>query len=131
MTSGPEEETMLQSIGTIVLFFKDAERAREWYEGLGFSYVRGYEGMHWFRIGDTEIMIHPSDKVSGGNDPAIHVHVSDVDSVFRRALELGQKPYDHQQPGVDLKGPVTRPWGVREFELLDPEGHRWAFTQPT
>lgn len=43
--------------------------------------------------------------------------------------DAGFEPIDHQQPGTILQGPVTRPWGDLEFELKDPDGHRWAFTQ--
>ena len=33
--------------------------------------------------------------------------------------------------GANVQGePVSRPWGLREFEVLDPEGNRLTFGQP-
>jgi len=33
--------------------------------------------------------------------------------------------------GANVQGkPVSRPWGLREFEVLDPEGNRITFGQP-
>ncbi len=59
----------------------------------------------------------------------MHAAVADEDALFRQVVARGLRPHDHQQPARTLEGPVTRPWGHREFELTDPGGHRWAFTQ--
>ena len=120
---------MVNGVTSLVLFCKDADAARGWYESMGFTYQRGYDGMHWFAAGSTEVMLHPADKTSGGSGLCMHVGVPDAAAAFQMAIAAGHAPYDHQQPGVALTGPVTRPWGAVEFELDDPEGHRWAFTQ--
>jgi catechol 2,3-dioxygenase-like lactoylglutathione lyase family enzyme len=120
---------MPERLSSVVLFCRDAEACRAWYVGLGFAYLRGYEGMHWVGLGDVEVMLHPAETSSGGSGLCLHAAVADVDAAFARAREMGLDPYDHQQRGETLPGPVERPWGVREFELDDPEGHRWAFTQ--
>jgi len=96
---------------------------------MGFVYARGYEGMHWFRLGDGELMLHPAEPGPKHGLPALHAAVADVDAAFRRAVATGLVPYDHQQPGTALSAPVVRPWGDREFELDDPDGHQWGFTQ--
>lgn len=122
---------MITGVGTIVLFCRDTEISRRWYEKAGFAYTHGYEGMHWFSVGDSELMLHPDDEAGvGPSVPTIHFVVSDVDAAFKRVVDAGLEPFDHQQPGVELEGPVPRPWGVREFELIDPDGHRLAFTAP-
>jgi uncharacterized glyoxalase superfamily protein PhnB len=114
----------------LVLFCRDTEVAKRWYEQAGFEHVRGYHGMHWFKLGDAEIMLHPADVSSAGaKSPAFHASVSDVDAHFRYVVAQGLSPYDHQGDGSPLTGPVTRPWGDREFELTDPDGHDWAFTE--
>lgn len=112
----------------IVLFCKDTEKSRAWYERVGFTYKRGYHGMHWFALGDGEIMLHPGSAETDGNGPTIHVSVTALDDMFERVREAGLRPLDHQQPGVLLEAPVERPWGDREFELQDPDGQWWAFT---
>ncbi len=110
----------------VVLFCTDTEASRGWYERVGFEYAHGYEGMHWLRLGDGVVMLHPSDSGPNGAVPEVHVKVADVDGQFRHVVAQGLTPIDHQQPGVELTGPVTMPWGTRQFELDDPDGHRWC-----
>jgi catechol 2,3-dioxygenase-like lactoylglutathione lyase family enzyme len=123
-----ETET-IAGLHHLVLFCADTEASRRWYEIMGFAYLRGHDGMHWFRLGDAELMLHPAEPGTRRGLPALHAAVPDVDAAFRRALAAGLTPYDHQQPDVALTAPVLRPWGDREFELDDPDGHRWGFTQ--
>jgi len=120
---------MIKNLHHVVLFYPDVEAARQWFEAVGFTYARGYRGMHWFTIGDAEIMLHPSEASSGGSGLTIHVAVEDVRASFARVVAAGLVPFDHQSPGEGLAEPVTRPWGSREFELQDPGGHLWALTQ--
>lgn len=123
---------MIQGFHHVVLFCKDTEVSKDWYERVGFVYKRGYEGMHWFALGDGEIMLHPGGPgVDSGTVglPALHVAVTELDTLFKHVKEDGLQPFDHQSPGGLLEAPVVRPWGDREFELTDPDGHRWAFTE--
>jgi uncharacterized glyoxalase superfamily protein PhnB len=120
---------MITGLHHLVLMCRDTEAARRWYEMAGFEYLRGHDGMHWLRLGASEVMLHPAERGSGGSGLFLHAAVDDVRAHFRRAVESGLSPADHQQPGIRLSGPVQRPWGDLEFELEDPEGHRWAFTE--
>ena len=120
---------MIVGFRTAVLFCQDSEGARHWYEQAGFKYVRGYEGMQWFALGSAELMLHPSLEGPAGSVPELHAGVDDVHAMFRHAQGQGLSPHDQQQPGVVIDGPVTRSWGAVEYELEDPDGHRWAFTQ--
>ena len=122
-------ESMITGIHHIVLFCTDTDRSREWYLRAGFEYNRGYGGMHWVNAGPYELMLHPAADGPAGDAPHIHVATSDVDGLFDRAVDRGLIPMDHQQPDVPLDGPVTRPWGDREFELEDPDGNRIVITQ--
>jgi uncharacterized glyoxalase superfamily protein PhnB len=86
--------------------------------------------MHWFKLGPSEVMLHPADVSSdGAKSVALHAAVSDVEALFEHVVRQGLTPLDHQGDGTPLRGPVTRPWGDCEFELTDPDGHDWAFTQ--
>ena len=50
-----------------------------------------------------------------------YVYVQDADTLH---AELVAK-------GANVQGkPVDRPWGLREFIILDPEGNRLTFGQP-
>lgn len=85
--------------------------------------------MHWFALGDAEIMLHPGGSGVSDSHPTLHAAVSNLDVLFNRITQQGFKPFDHQAPGKALDAPVVRPWGDREFELADPDGQIWAFTE--
>jgi uncharacterized glyoxalase superfamily protein PhnB len=48
----------------------------------------------------------------------VSVIVDDVDAHFERSVEEG---------AATLTEPKDRPWGVRSYAVLDPEGHQWEF----
>lgn len=50
-----------------------------------------------------------------------YVYVGDADALY---AELVAK-------GANAQGkPISQPWGLREFSVLDPEGNRLTFGQP-
>src|SRR5690606_40837771 len=67
-----------------------------------FGYLRGYESMHWFRLGEAEIMLHPGGKGTPPGAPVLHAAVTDVGKVFDRAREQGLTPVDHEAPDEPL-----------------------------
>lgn len=119
---------MIKGLHHIVIFCKDTTISKEWYEKAGFTYKEGYEGMHWFMFGATELMLHPIGEANPGHTE-IHLAVESAQDAFDHIVSQGMEPTDHQQGGAKIDGPVTRPWGAVEFELTDPDGHRWAFTE--
>jgi MerR family transcriptional regulator, thiopeptide resistance regulator len=81
------------------------------------------------RAGDQAIWLHqvasdlgmaPPD--SGAVHGGIVVWVDDVDAHCAHA----------RAAGADVRGdPADKPYGQREYEARDPEGHRWWFATPT
>ena len=80
-------------------------------------------------FGGTEIWLHRVTAVHGTASPdtvesvgsGLVVQVSDVDAHFVRARDAGARiTYE----------PTDQPYGQREYEALDPEGHRWWFSTP-
>lgn len=120
---------MIIGFDRVVLMCKDTDATRAWYEKAGFPYLRGFGGMHWLSLGDSEVMLHPAEGPVVASASSIHALVQDADIMFAKVRAAGLDPHDHQQPGVRLEGPVTREWGDREFDLTDPDGQRWAFTE--
>jgi MerR family transcriptional regulator, thiopeptide resistance regulator len=49
------------------------------------------------------------------------IHVADVEAHFRHASDAGAEVGNE---------PVDQPYGQREYEARDPEGHRWWFATP-
>ncbi|MBA3708030.1 MAG: VOC family protein [Planctomycetes bacterium] len=80
-------------------------------------------------IGDGSIMLADekpdqgmkSPATLGGSTGAIHLYVSDVDAVFKRAIDAGAQV---------LQPPMDAPWGHRFAMVTDPYGHVWSIATP-
>jgi catechol 2,3-dioxygenase-like lactoylglutathione lyase family enzyme len=81
MSTAPSTTTF-RGVHHLVLFCTDTAASRRWYETVGFEYLRGYHGMYWSRLGDAEIMLHPSDVSSAFvKSPGFHAAGEDIDQV--------------------------------------------------
>ncbi|HEX7004785.1 MAG TPA: VOC family protein [Trueperaceae bacterium] len=120
---------MIEGFHHVVIFCSDTEASRAWYGRVGFRYLRGYEGMHWFALGDAEIMLHPGGRRGRDSKPNLHVSVRDAAAELARLNAVGIEAFDHQDPAGPITEPVTRPWGDVEFEIYDPDGQIWVFTE--
>lgn len=78
------------------------------------------------QAGDTTIWLHrvtaehalDSSAIASGG---LVVHVDDVDAHCERARAAGAK----------IEGePKNQPYGQREYQVSDPDGHRWWFATP-
>jgi catechol 2,3-dioxygenase-like lactoylglutathione lyase family enzyme len=116
--------------GHIVLFCRDCERSRVWYETLGLKYSHGYAGMHWFELPPGRLMLHPIEEVKHSNgSPSLHLNVVDVQRCFGKVRSRGLVPTHHQASHL-LDAPLMMDWGDLEFELVDPDGFVVVITQP-
>ena len=113
----------------IVLFCTDTEACRAFYEAVGFRWLRGWDGMHFFAFGSSELMLHPCATRPNEACTQLYARTPDLDGLFAHCQQAGLRPVHHQSD-APLTAPHTTPWGSREFELSDPEGHRWGFVQP-
>ena len=53
----------------------------------------------------------------GGSPVTIHLYVTDVDAVFKKAVDAGAKA---------LMPPMDMFWGDRYAKVRDPAGHEWS-----
>jgi uncharacterized glyoxalase superfamily protein PhnB len=76
--------------------------------------------------GGAAIMLgHPgpdyrSPKHSGQISGYVSIFVQDIDAHCERARRFGAEIVEE---------PADKPWGLREYAALDPEGQRWGFVQ--
>jgi len=83
----------------------------------------------WLEVGDGVVMIgragterhdlHSPAEV-GATTAMINVYVTDIDEHFERAKVEGARIASEPQDMF---------WGERRYEALDPEGHRWHFSE--
>lgn len=95
--------------------------ARWWVEVMGFEIAGEPEGWVFVRSGKVTIMlgscpdaIHPRDL--GDHQYFGYLEVADVDAWFEAVSGRGADI---------LFPPADRPWGMREFAVRTPDGHRF------
>jgi catechol 2,3-dioxygenase-like lactoylglutathione lyase family enzyme len=114
----------IESINAVTLATHDMARAVGFYEALGFPRLYGGRDAAFtsFRLGPTHLNLIA---VPAGTAIAwwgrLIFHVSDVDAVHARALDLGLRP---------AFAPRDADWGERYFHLRDPDGHELSFAKP-
>jgi len=103
-----------------VLAVHDLERSTSFFKELGFNVVREPPG--WIFVAKDNCMImlgECADAVRaselGDHSYFGYLRVDDVDSYHKSLLAKG----------VNISHPIaTKPWGMREFGIMSPEGHR-------
>lgn len=112
-----------ESIDAVTLATHDMARAVEFYESLGLVRRHGGPRAEFtsFHVGPgyLNLIAQPPDVVWRWWGRLIF-HVSDVDAVYRRAIDLGLSPET---------APRDAEWGERYFHLADPDGHELSFAR--
>lgn len=109
-----------------VLAYPDVHQAAVWLcDAFGFT-VRLRIGNHrvQLNVGDGAVTVRemrPLETIAGlGMGCSITVRVEDVDAHCKRAREHG---------AVITEGPVTHPYGERQYNAKDFAGYSWTFSQ--
>ncbi|MFQ5600278.1 MAG: VOC family protein [Candidatus Krumholzibacteriia bacterium] len=124
MSSPGNEQPRIESLSAVTLVTRDMARSVRFYRRLGFRLLHGGEQEPFtsFAVGDAYLnLIAPEHEVRGTLWGRVIFHVSDVDEVHRRVLELGLQPQ---------AAPRDAEWGERYFHLTDPDGHELSFARP-
>ena len=110
-----------------VLAVKDlAITAAYFKEKLGFDLDFTAPGWEFLSFGEFKVMLGECTDAlwaceTGDHSYFAHALVENVDEVYR---ELADRGADFtQQP------PSDKPWGLREFSVITPDGHRITFGQ--
>lgn len=118
---------------SISLTVKDLKKSLAWYtDALGFAVERTYEREgqirgYALRAGDARIGIGQDDGAKGwdrtkGQGCSVQITTAQpVDDIANRIKSKG---------GTLLSEPADRPWGVRMFEVLDPDGFKIGVSRP-
>lgn len=109
-----------------VLAVNDLERCTAYFlDSLGFTRDFSVEGWELLSLGDFKVMLGECpDEVpaSDTNNHSYFAHVI-VDAVDPLSAEMTARGAIVLQPVRD------KPWGLREFAVATPEGHRIMFAQ--
>lgn len=109
-----------------VLAVHDARRSADWYvKVLGFQVVNEPAGWVFVKRDNCTIMLGECKDDREARELENHSYfayfrVEDVDSFYVQA----------QQSGAEITMPIqNKPWGMREFGLRSPDGHRMMVGQ--
>lgn len=124
-TQSPVEAApIITSISAVTLATHDMARAVRFYHALGFAVRYGGQDASFTSFhggsGYLNLLAQPqSQKWSWWG--RIIIYVSDVDTVYARAVAQGLRP---EAPPRDAE------WGERYFHIRDPDGHELSFAKP-
>ena len=110
-----------------VLAVKDLKTEADYYkEQLGFDLDFTSPGWEFLSFGDFKVMLgecadEMTAEATGNHSWFAHVIVGNVDKVYEEFIERGAKI---------LSNIENKPWGIREFSVVTPDGHRIVFGQP-
>lgn len=121
---------MEQRVSLITLGVADLDRARAFYEALGWERsLKSLEGVVFFQTGCMALGLYPRDKLAedakipaeGAGFSGITLAYNarsreEVDAVFAEAVGVGAKP---------VKQPEEVFWGGYSGYFADPDGHLW------
>jgi catechol 2,3-dioxygenase-like lactoylglutathione lyase family enzyme len=121
--AGDEQHARIEALSAITLATRDMRASVRFYEALGFVIKHGgaSEAFTSFECGASflNLITQPHAPVKGWG--RFIVHVSDVDLVYRKALDAGFTP------SIE---PADAPWGERYFHISDPDGHELSIARP-
>lgn len=111
------------TISAVTLATRDMARAVDFYEALGFkrNYGGPAEPFTSYACGSTCLNLIADPRGAPGWWGRVIFYVSDVDGMYRKALEA------HLAPAF---APIDAPWGERYFHIVDPDGHELSFAKP-
>ena len=113
----------ITGFNTASIFVEDYQGTVDFYvEKLGFVVEEQSERATMLRAGDFRLLVHSGGPPAAPPELAMHLHLwtDDVDGYYRALVERGVHAPE---------APQDRPWGLRTFQVKDPNGYEWEFTQ--
>lgn len=107
-----------------VLAVKDLNVAAEYFkQKLGFDLDFTAPGWEFLSFGDFKVMLgecadEMTAEATGNHSWFAHCLVENVDDVYT----------EFKDRGASILSPIaSKPWGIREFSVVTPDGHRIVF----
>jgi catechol 2,3-dioxygenase-like lactoylglutathione lyase family enzyme len=116
-------EPVIESLSAITFSTVDMQSAVRFYQALGFPLLHGGENEPFTSFAVGESFVNLTVETHGPMNwwGRVIIYVSDVDAVYRKALEAGITP---------AFAPRDAPWNERYFHVRDPDGHELSFARP-
>jgi catechol 2,3-dioxygenase-like lactoylglutathione lyase family enzyme len=104
---------------------KDFALCKQFYQHLGFELAWSSEDLAYLRNGSSSFLLQNFYKKEHADNFMMHLLVEDVEAWWSHVQdqELAAKY------GVKVEPPADRPWGIRDFVIIDPTGVLWRIGQ--
>lgn len=104
----------------------DFGQAKRFYMALGMELIWSTDELAYFRQGPARFLLQPvpAEARPLAEHFQMHLLVDDADAWWRHAAPVAQRF------GTRCEPPEDRPWGMRDFTLLDPSGVCWRIGHP-
>ncbi len=103
---------------------RDFALSKRFYEAIGFTLEWSTSDLACFRHGPTAFLLQDFHLPEFATTFAMSLTVQDVDAWWKH-VAVAASDY-----GIAVSPPEDRPWGSRDFPLLDPSGVLWRIGQP-
>src|SRR6266481_7097634 len=104
---------------------KDFALSKRFYQDLGFDLVWSSEDLAYLRRGASSFLLQNFYKKEHADNFMMHLLVEDVDAWWNHVEAQGLMG----KYGVNAEPPSDKPWGLRDFVIVDPTGVLWRVGQ--
>ena len=104
---------------------RDFALSKQFYQDVGFELVWSDDNLAYLRHGNSSFLLQNFyDAIHAGNF-MMHLLVKDVDAWWRHVRDRGIA----SKYATKIEPPEDRPWGLRDFIIVDPTGVLWRVGQ--
>jgi uncharacterized glyoxalase superfamily protein PhnB len=104
---------------------RDFAQSKRFYADLGFTIVWSSDDLAYVRHGNVSFLLQNFYVAEHAKNFMMHMLVEELDAWWRHVETQGlASRYD-----VYAEPPADRPWGLRDFVIVDPTGVLWRIAQ--
>ena len=100
---------------------RDLELSKQFYQDLGFVLVWSSDELACFRHDTSSFLLQNFYRKEHADNFMMHLLVEDADAWWSHVQTQGIIP----RYGVLAEPPSDKPWGLRDFAIVDPTGVLW------
>jgi catechol 2,3-dioxygenase-like lactoylglutathione lyase family enzyme len=104
---------------------RDFELSKKFYIDLGFALAWSSDGLAYLHAGSSSFLLQNFYVKEHAENFMMHMLVPDVEQWWRHVVDQQLAA----RYGVRAEPPEDRPWGMRDFVIVDPTGVLWRIGQ--
>ena len=106
---------------------RDFALSKQFYQDLGFDLAWSDDHLAYMRCGNSSFLLQNFYNKEHAGNFMMHLLVEDVEAWWSHVQAMGLIA----KYGVKVEPPADRPWGIRDFIVVDPTGVMWRIGQNT